>query len=156
MQYAGLKLGMSPQEVMYTKGYPSGVFGEKEESDPVWKGWFHIIKTNELPEGKKVTDYTVWSYDQYKHSINVGFNNERTAVIDISCKSEDKDARCPSIGSVRDGISEQDAVRKLGTPYEQRIEGVTKRLLFPQLGVALALMQEKVFYLKVYDPQPNR
>ena len=54
-QYAGLKLGTGPQEVMYIKGYPPEVFGE-ENTDPAWKGWFKLIKTDELEKDKKVTD----------------------------------------------------------------------------------------------------
>jgi hypothetical protein len=72
-QYAGLKLGMSPQEVMYVKGNPPEVFGE-ESTDPEWKAWFNVIETDRLEKGKKVTDYTAWSYEEYKHSINVLFN----------------------------------------------------------------------------------
>src|SRR5262245_37092527 len=79
-QYAGLKLGMNPQEVMYIKGYPHVVVGE-ESTDPAWKGFFKVIKTSELEKGKTVNDYKHWSYDQYKSNINVVFNEERTAVI---------------------------------------------------------------------------
>jgi hypothetical protein len=154
-QYAGLKLGISPQEVMYIKGYPPVVLGQ-ENADPEWKGFFTIIKTSELEKGKKVTDYKNWSYDHYKHNINVEFNNERTAVIRIQCYSEDKIARCPSIGSVWDGTSEQEALRKLGGPAEQRIDGVSKSVRFPNLGVRLTLTQEQVYILEVYDPQSDR
>ena len=101
-------------------------------TDPELKGWFNVIKTDKLEKDKKVTDYTAWSYDQYKHSINIVFNDKRTAVIGIHCYSEDKYGRCPSIGNVRDGTSEQDALRKLGSPAEQRIDGVKKRLHSPR------------------------
>jgi len=153
--YAGLTLGMAPQEVMYIKGYPPLVIGD-ESAESGWKGWFKVIKTAELETGKKVTDYKHWSYEQYKYTINVAFNEERTAVIGIHCHSEDKIARCPSIGSVSDGTSEQEALRKLGGPAEQRIEGVSKLFRFPDLGVKLSLTQEQVYALEVYDPQSNR
>jgi hypothetical protein len=77
-------------------------------------------------------------------------------VIRINCYSVDMDADCPPIGGVRDGTSEQDALRKLGSPAEQSIDGVIKTLRFPHLGVRLRLRQEQVFSLGVYDPQPNR
>jgi hypothetical protein len=40
----------------------------------------------------------------------------------------------------------------IGAPAEQRIDGVTKTMRFPQLGVILRLRQERVFMLDVYDP----
>lgn len=149
-QYAGLKLGMSPQEVMYIKGEPPTVQEEDEARKFLWD-----TKTKELKQGKTVSDFKYWSYDQYKSRLDIQFNNERTAVVDIRCYSEDKFERCPSIGSVKDGTSEQDAHRKLGGSAEQRIEGVTKVLRFPRLGVKLSLTQEQVYMLEIYDPQSN-
>jgi len=151
LQYAGLKLGMSPQEVMYIKGYPPIVL--EEDVDPAWKDFLSVIKTNELKQGKKVTDFKHWSYEQYKSNFTVVFNNERTAVVNIRCYSEDKTGRCPPIGNVNDGTSEKDALRKLGGPAEQRIDGVSKSLRFPRLGVQLTLTQEQVYMLEIYDPQ---
>jgi hypothetical protein len=57
---------------------------------------------------------------------------------------------------VADGTSEQDALRKLGGPAEQRIDGVTKQIRFPNLGVNLRLKQERVYMLEVYDPHSSR
>ena len=139
-QYAGLKLGMTPQEVMYVKGYPPVVL----DDDNPGSDWLSQIKTEKLEKGKKVTDFKHWEFGQYKSRIDVEFNNERTAVVTIQCYSEDKFARCPPIGSLKDGTSEQDAHRKLGGPAEQRIDGVMKALRFPRLGVMLWLTQEHV------------
>lgn len=154
-QYAGLKLGMRPDEVMYIKGYPPVVLGE-EHTDPQFKGSFQVIKTGELPKGKKVTDYRYWSYDAYKHNFNVIFNDQRTAVVGIQCYSEDKLSRCSPIGNVADGVGEQEALRKLGSRAEQRIDGVSKAIRFPDLGVKLTLTQEVVYFLEVYDPKSDR
>lgn len=155
-QYAGLKLGMKPEDVMYIKGYPPVVISDEENPDPAWKGWFGVIKTEELPKGKKVTDYKHWSYNLYKHTLNVAFNDERTAVIGMHCHSEDKLSRCPSIGTVTDGTSEQEALRKLGGRAEYRIDGVSKALRFPDLGVKLTLTKEEVYMLEVYEPNSTR
>ena len=84
------------------------------------------------------------------------FNDKRTAVIRIACYSQDKYGHCPSIGNVQDGTSEQDALRKLGSPVEQSIDDVIKTMAFPHLGVGLLLKQEQVFQLGVYDPQASR
>ncbi len=148
-QYAGLKIGMSPQEVMYIKGYPPTVLGE--EVDPQWKGFLKIIKSNELEKGKVVTDYRHWSYDQYKHNINVEFDKQRNALIAIRCYSEDKLSRRPSVGNVTDGTREQEALRRLRSAAEQRIDGVSKALRFPELGLKLTLTKEEVYIVEVYD-----
>jgi hypothetical protein len=187
-QYAGLKLGMSPQEVMYIKGNPPGVFGEESTSilagfrqqypqyndlsdvqlaDALYKKFYSDMpreqfdkkiaaqqpkSTDKLEKDKKVTDYMAWFYKQYKYSIVVTFNDKRTALTSIICHSDDGFDHCPSIGNVSDGTSEQDALRKLGTPAEQDIDGVTKTMRFPQVGVILRLRRERVFMLEVYDP----
>ena len=55
-QYAGLKLGMSPQEVIYIKGYPPVVL-EKDNSDSAWaRLGLRVVETKDLAQGKKVTD----------------------------------------------------------------------------------------------------
>jgi hypothetical protein len=148
-QYAGLKLGMSPQDVMYVKGYPPTVL--EEDADVAWK----VVKTSELAKGKQATDYRHWSYEQYKSNLNIKFNKERSEVVAISCYSEDKLTRCPLIGNVSDGTSEKDVFRKLAAQAEQRMEGVSKQLRFPSLGVKLWLTKEEVYMLAIYDQQSN-
>lgn len=154
-QYAGLKIGTTPDEVMYIKGYPPFVLVE-EKSDPAWKGWLKVIKTGELEKGRKATDYVYWSYNHYKYNLNIVFNEERTAVVAIQCHSEDKLFRCPSVGAITDGTTEQQALRKLAARAEQRIDGVSKMLRFPELGVKLLLSQEQVYVVEVYDPKSAR
>jgi len=73
-------------------------------------------------------------------------------VTHIICNSEDRYDRCPSIGSVRDGSSKKDALRKLGAAVEKSI-AKDIFLSFPHLGVRLALTpEEKVWHFQVYDP----
>ena len=90
------------------------------------------------------------------HTLNVAFNDELTAVIGIHCYSENKLSRCPSIGTVTDGTSEQEALRKLSGRAEERIDGASKALRFPDLGVKLTLTKEVVYMLEVYDPNSTR
>src|SRR5437870_4308170 len=51
-EYAGLRIGMTPDDVMYIKGYPPEVFGELSN-----EGWLPVIKTTELEKGRRVEDY---------------------------------------------------------------------------------------------------
>ena len=45
------------------------------------------------------------------------------------------------------------APRTIGA--ERRIDGTTKTLRFPDLGVTLNLTKEQVYMLEVYDPKSN-
>ena len=59
-EYAGLRLGMSPDEVMYTKGYPPTVL-EQPKAGKLGGNYFDqfnsVIETTKLPTGKRVQVY---------------------------------------------------------------------------------------------------
>jgi hypothetical protein len=156
-EYASLRLGIGPAEVMYIKGYPPQVLGEAAKNDE-WPGQ-PIIETKNLESGKRPQDYRDWSYSDSSTRIDVTFNAERTAVVAIACYSNDRQGRCPSIGGVTDGDSEQEVIRKLGTQGWQRITDVTKNMRYPDLGIELWLAQERVYMLGIHDrkyPQEDR
>jgi hypothetical protein len=84
-EYAGLRLGISPDEVMYIKGYPPTVYAEAPPPAG-WPGagWQEAVDTKDLKNGKRVQDYRDWSYEHDEHSrIDLTFNPEMTAVIVI-------------------------------------------------------------------------
>ena len=70
-------------------------------------------------------------------------------MLSIACYSEDKSYRCPAIGDVKDGTSEAEMLRKLGNPIKSSIKGVTKSVDYDDIGVALKLEKETVYYLLV-------
>jgi hypothetical protein len=144
-EYAGLRLGMTRDEVRYIKGFPANVV--TDDKDGPWQA-FGEIKALELPKGKTVNDYPLWSYDGYKQYYHVGFGRGST-VLSIACYSEDKSLRCPAIGDVQDGTSEAEMLRKLGPPIKSTITGVTKSVEYNDIGVALKLEKETVYYLLV-------
>lgn len=146
-EYAGVRLGMSPDEVMYVKGYPPTVLTSKPGDE--WKDFFLVVETSKLEKGKKVTDYRNWGFKTYESELTVAFDEARTKVAVIRCFSNDKRSRCPAIAGVQDGDSEQTVIRKLGPKHEQRIEGVTKSIVWPDLGIRLHLTTEEVFMLDV-------
>lgn len=150
--YAGLRLGMNQDEVMYIKGYPPTVLAE-EVSDPAWKGFFGVVETKSLEKGKHVTDYRDWSYNEYESNINVAFNEEKTAVTAIQCYSKDKLSRCPAIAGVSDSNTEKEAVRRLGHPSESQFQGVTKSIAYRDLGIKLTLEKELVYMLEISVPE---
>src|SRR5262245_15306962 len=149
--YAGLRLGMTPDEVMYVKGYPPFVLAE-ELTDPQWKGFMKVVDTKNLEKGKRAIDYRDWSYQGYEHNIDVTFNPARTAVEGIQCYSNDKIHRCPELGGVRDGDSEKEVLRKLGNPTTSKIDGVTKQMSYRDLNIQVWLTKEEVYMLAVRDP----
>jgi hypothetical protein len=53
---------------------------------------------------------------------------------------------------VQDGDSEQDVLRKLGTPTSSKIEGSTKEMTYRDLNVRVRLTKERVYMLAVRDP----
>ena len=145
-EYAGLRLGMTRDEVKYIKGFPANVVTDDKEGP--WQS-FGVIKSSELPKGKTVNDYPLWSYEGgYKQSYHVGFGRGST-VLSIACYSEDKSYRCPAIGDVKDGTSEAEMLRKLGTPIKSTITGVTKSVEYNDIGVGFKLEKETVYYLLV-------
>jgi hypothetical protein len=149
-EYAGLRIGMAPRDVKYIKGYPPTVFGDAETVEGKWPGK-PVIETKNLEQGKSVEDYRDWSYEISGGRIDVEFDADKKAVIVISCYSSDSLRRCPSIGGISDGNSEQEVTRKLGKADVARIDGVTKSLYYKKLAIYLKLRQEQVYMLGVND-----
>jgi hypothetical protein len=94
-EYAGLRLGIGPDEVIYIKGYPPVVLGEVD-GEGLWAGQ-PVINTKDLENGKRAQDYRDWEYENGQSRIDITFNPDKTAVVAISCYSNDRLRRCPSI-----------------------------------------------------------
>jgi hypothetical protein len=145
--YAGLRLGMTQEEVMYVKGDPPIVFDE---------GSMTKVDTKKLEkEQKQVTDFRDWSYSEYEREIVVTFNANRTAVTAIQCYSS-KTYRCPDLSGVRDGDSENDVVRKLGKPTSSKIEGTMKEMRYRSLNIVIKLAKEQVYLVALRHPSHQR
>jgi hypothetical protein len=148
-EYAGLRLGISPDEVMYIKGYPPEVLGAAAKEDE-WPGQ-PVIDTKNLETGQRIQDYKDWAYEDSFNRIDVTFNAEKTGVVKIGCYSNDRHRRCPPIFGVADGDSEQDVILKLGPPGTSQITGVTKVISYPNVGIELWLSKERVYMLGIND-----
>jgi hypothetical protein len=148
-EYAGLRLGISPDEVLYIKGYPPEVLGAalKAEEDGVWAGLQPLIMTDSLKKGERVEDYKDWIYPDGFNHIDIAFNGEKTALVSIKCYSPDSRRRCPPISGVAIGDSEQNVVRKLGPPGTSRIDGITKVISYPNVGIELYLSEKDGVYM---------
>jgi hypothetical protein len=132
-EYAGLRLGLTQDEIMYIKGLPSHVF-VKDITDPKSKDRYSVVETKDWGEREKVKrikDHEAWAFRGDYHTIFVSFSKESpNAVSDIQCNSYDQIYRCPAIGDIQDGNSEEEVNRKLGPPSRSRIEGVVKTLVY--------------------------
>ena len=145
-EYAGLRLGMTMDETKYIKGFPSQVYKELEGER---KGLRRMIALKELEKGKKIEDYNLWGYENTSYRIDLDFDKNKLIV--IRCYSGDKLERCPPVGGIRDGDSEQQVVKKLGQPFAASIEGVTKKMWYPDVGAFFYLSQETVYILGIKD-----
>lgn len=149
-EYASVRIGMSPDEVKYVKGYPPQVLGPVEtEGD--WMEFKPVIETKNIEKGKRVEDYEEWSYQGNKYYIVVQYDSQKATVIAVECYSEDKLNRCPAIAGVADGDSEQEVIGKFGQPDSFKISGVTKSLYYSQIGIFFNLTQERVYMLGIND-----
>jgi hypothetical protein len=149
-EYAGVRIGMTQDEVRYVNGYPPTVFGALETSGEA-KGFQAIIETKNLEKGKTVDDYVDWSYGGYSNRTDVQFDLQKTGVVVVQCYSTDKLRRCPAIEGIADGDSEQEVVRVFGKPDVSKIDGVSKSIYYRTLGVFFTLTQESVYLLGVND-----
>jgi hypothetical protein len=157
-EYAGLRLGISPDEVIYIKGYPLNVYGPPEKEGE-WAGFQRMFKAEELEKGEHVKNYQGWLYEDGFKRIDIKFNTEKSAVVEIECMSRDRESqrRCPPIFGVTDGDSEREVIRKLGPPGTFQIEvarstpkvralGGTKFMSYPNVGMHLRLRERAGLY----------
>jgi hypothetical protein len=141
-EYAGLRLGMTQDEVQYIKGYPPTVLSEIVEGE--WKGFGLLnIDTTTLEKGKRVEDYKEWSYGMGVGRIDIEFGPAKTGLVVIECYSSDHLKRCPAIGGITDGNTEQEVIKKFGKPDTASIDGVTKSLYYKNIGVQFWLGSPK-------------
>ena len=146
--YAGLRLGITMDETTYVKGVPTHVY---EDQEGEWKGFHKVIDIKELEKEKKTEDYNEWGYQNTAYRIDLTFDKNKLIVIE--CYSEDKRERCPALGGIRDGDSEQQLVQKFGRSDTASIEGLTKTVRYPNIGAFFYLTQETIYMLGINDTQ---
>jgi hypothetical protein len=146
-EYAGLRLEMTMAETKYLKGVPTNVLEVEQAGE--WQGWKKMVAINELEKGKEIEDYNEWSYEGIGHRIALVFDKNK--VIVIECYSEDRLGRCPALGGIRDGDSEQELFRRFGHRNTVSIHGFIKKVRYPNVGAVFYLTQETVYMLGIID-----
>lgn len=149
-EYAGVRLGMSRDEVRYVKGVPTlAVIQDKEGPSPS----YNVFKPSELPKGKTINDYPLWEYEGHEHFILVIFGDGNNTVRSVACFSSDKSSRCPEIGGVSDGTTEAELLHKFGMPSSSQIKDARKSVRYEDIGVEFTLEKQKVYRL-IIGPTP--
>jgi hypothetical protein len=148
-EYAGLRLGMPMDEVIYADGVPDWVYEPTTEGE--WKGWDRIVETKDLEKGKRVQDYDRWSFTRVGSRIDVDFDKKTNELIAVECYSEDKQSRCPLIEGIKDGDSEQDLLSRFGKPSTSKLDGVSKTIDYLELGVRFILTKQQVYLLGIHN-----
>lgn len=156
-KYANVRFGMSQGEVNYVKGHPPAVLGPVETEGEI-KGWRLVKETKKLEKGKSINDYLFWQYESSDNTITVEFDKEKKGVIEVKCYSKNTWHKCPVIGGIADGNTEQEVVQKFGQPDSFKISditnlhpGVTKSIYYREIGVFFVLEKERVYLLGIND-----
>src|SRR5262249_9332926 len=135
---------------------PPVVYGEPDKEGK-WKGFQEIIETKNLEkEGKRIEDYTDWSYTVTGGRIDLTFSPTSKELMAIACYSDDRLRRCPVIAGKTDGNTEQEVIRRLGKPDIARTDGVMKYLNYKNIGVNFWLTKEQVYMLGINDIRYDR
>ncbi len=144
--YNGLMLGMSMDEVIYTKSLPNTV-----RDTPPDDGNAHFtpdIKISDIGSGKWITNYLTWVYGSYsgagysKEYIVIYFNDDKK-VSEIRCVDG-----CAILG-ITIGTSEESVTGRLGEPGHEEINGGTKIMDYPNLNLSIGLTEKKVGFMIV-------
>jgi hypothetical protein len=151
-QYAGLEIGISPEEVLYRRGTPTSVLGEGLK-DPGMEGFREVIDSAKIPKGKTIKDYDTWNYGDAKFNVSVTFNQQNTAVVAIECYASEPSGKCPVIESINDGDTETAVIHRFGQPDASKIDGVTKTLSYSKIGATINLEKQRVYMLGINDPK---
>ena len=148
--YSDVSRGDSKQQVLYAKGLPTHVLQEPLSDD---------VAAEDLPEGKRVTDYLAWSYDfPAAARVDVDFSPQSQKVMRVFCYSSET-KRCPSLAGIWPDMTEEAVVAKLGEPSNAWLSSDTsgtKYVVYPALHAAFFLTKLRVYgFLLESAPNPS-
>lgn len=162
-KYEGISLGMSMDEVMYTLGYPSVVLYEDTDQIKLANGQtikgsmlIHVTPSYMSKNNKSASDYFYWQYDVGGNTkskrVDIEFNEETKLVQSIGCYVNDSDwvsANTCLINGIQSLDSEEHIINRLGKPSHEKIEGVTKNLVYSNFNMSIYLARKTAYYIKV-------
>ncbi len=146
VEYDGISLGMTMDEVVYVKSIPDAV-----KITPPNDGKTHFtpdIKIGDIEGGKRFTDYLRWTYGTMTAE---GFSKS-FLLVDFDSDKKVSTIRCVSgcnILKITNDMSEESVVDRLGNPERESIWTGTKTLDYPRLNLSISLREKKVSYIEV-------
>jgi hypothetical protein len=154
VQYEGLELGITANEVMYRKGMPTQVLGEPEldNKGEEWQTEHQVINSIKVENpnlevsSEKVLEYKYWHYDN--QGLTVKFDKPNGNVEDFTCYSE-KEHGCEKVNDLGMNSTETDVKKKLGKPSKETLDGLIKTIQYKNYNIEFYLKQEKVYQIRV-------
>jgi hypothetical protein len=159
MNYAGLRLGATADEVLYIKGPPSKVGEMITEGFTV--GSIMLTKIKDIPSGRKIKDYRYWDYDSLRrwnlpyssHKLDLVFladGNKR--LTRVSYYSVGEFGECPDLEEITNGTGEETLLSRFGPPSSADLQGLAKIIECRDIGAIFFLQKQKVYVLGIYEP----
>ncbi|UUZ68477.1 hypothetical protein LP416_31040 [Polaromonas sp. P2-4] len=149
-KYADVALGMSKEEVAYTKGIPKQVIGNLIVDKPTGRQYHDVISVDKIEKGKEVKDFSQWSYEISGLSyLDVVFDEKTKKVKSIICYSSDDSFSCTSVFGLHNGSYEKAVKERLSAPDLETIEGDIKIMPYKRFNLTLYLEQMKVYQFVV-------
>lgn len=144
--YDDLILGMSMDEVFYTKSLPNAV-----RDTPPNDGNMHFtpdIKIDGIGPGKWITDYRTWVYGNDSGMIY----SKKYYVVNFNTDKKLSEIRCVTgcvILGITIGTSEESVTDRLGKPEHEKIYGLTKIMDYTKLNLSIGFTEKKVGFMIV-------
>lgn len=145
--YYGLKLGMTPEEVMHSKGRPAYVI-----EDSAHAARQLLTSVEDIPKGKTVNDYQEWAFPvggKEPGSVEITFSGNPMQVTEIGCYS--KTGYCKSVSGISTGASEDEVTAKLGKPHVIRSNNGSQTFDYPDRHLSLMMENKRVTMLSVHN-----
>jgi len=159
IEYQGISLGSSKDEVWYSLGVPNNVLFPPEYEKQI-KGFFQRHATKEeikkAPDGEK--GFNTWQYEKKGTRVDINFDPSTGKVNEIGCYvslGEWTDVRACRVNGIGALDSEDRVIDVLGKPFSSSISGLTKELLYPNLNMKIILEKKYVYYIIVSQIQNN-
>jgi hypothetical protein len=169
--YQSIKLGTHMDEILYVKGNPESVSDEindiNDERVPQFikdikpfTSFFRVATKEELEKNNyDYKKYNAWDYKNDVTNTSVFFD-ENKQVKEIGCFTSElsseqentekiKNQKYCSINNISINTTEDELIKKIGTPTKQSYEGTTKIIDFKKLNLQVRLIKLKIYYIAI-------
>jgi hypothetical protein len=158
--YYGVSLSDGKSEVQYKLGVPTYVYGPPETGTE-FNGAQRVYRVDgdpttdksALPRGQNFFSFDDWSYAAISSTggrLEVWFEAKTKKVREIACYAHKVEPGSRnSVAGVDIGDTEDHVKSALGVPSSEKLDGVTKTLVYDRLNIQLYLEKMKVYMIEV-------